>query len=101
MDVVNCPWCHEGMVVNPLPGDEDGLCQHCGGFGLTLRYVRCYCGRQMNLTQQLAEGVFYCGRPTCGDAIKKALGIGEKKNVASHVDHRCTNRTGNLFASST
>lgn len=99
-DVVDCPWCHQGAVVSPLPGDPD-ICQHCGGFGLTLLHVRCYCGRQMNLTQQLDKGVFYCGRQTCGDAIKKALGIGVKKNAASHVDHRSTNRTGDLFQAST
>lgn len=98
-DVVDCPWCHQGMVVSPLPGDPDE-CQYCGGFGLTLLHVRCYCGRQMNLTKQLDKGVFYCGRPTCGDAIKKALGIGVK-NDASHVDHRSTNRTGNLFTACT
>lgn len=92
-DVVDCPWCHQGMVVSPLPGDPDE-CQHCGGFGLTLLHVRCYCGRQMNLTKQVDKGVFYCGRPSCGDAIKKALGI--VKPVATRAAS-----CGSLFGGST
>jgi hypothetical protein len=63
-DLTDCPWCHGGLQVSPQPNGPE-QCLNCGGLGYTLRYVRCFCGRQVNLTKRLAKGVFYCGRTKC------------------------------------
>ena len=72
-DVVACPHCHDGLVVSPLPGDEDGLCGFCGGLGFTLKHIRCMCGRQVNLLRELRPGIYFCGRLKCGEGLLKAL----------------------------
>lgn len=72
-DVVACPHCHDGLVVSPLPGDDNGLCEFCGGLGFTLKHIRCVCGRQVNLRREVRPEIYYCGRIKCAEAWLKML----------------------------
>lgn len=75
-DLNPCPHCSgRGVIVSPHYGTEDGECTFCSGTGFTLKYIRCLCGRQVDLTCELRPGVFFCGREKCEEAWKKNLPV--------------------------
>jgi hypothetical protein len=72
-DIVICPFCRNGVSVQPFLQKQDSLCEWCHGNQYLPRNELCICGRPVRLDKKgLIEGQEkrHCGRPSCAKAIE-------------------------------